>query len=163
MTQTLHNHLCIEDLPTMPIGTIAALPPQDLLQLHADVLARSDAARRLKDWFDGALALRYGGRAAEARREAGKDSGSVRLSDGPVTVIVDAPKRVEWDQASLARMAERIRASGENPADYLEITFSVPERRFSAWSPAMREGFAGARKLRTGRPTFRLTVTEQDQ
>ncbi|MDZ4135642.1 MAG: hypothetical protein U1D06_08620, partial [Paracoccaceae bacterium] len=67
MTQTLHNHLCIEDLPTMPIGAIAALPPQDLLQLHADVLARSDAARRLKDWFEGALALRYGDRAAEAR------------------------------------------------------------------------------------------------
>ena len=47
--------------------------------------------------------------------------------------------------------------------DYLEITFSVPERRYSAWPPAMRDGFAAARTLRTGRPTFCLTLNEEDK
>ena len=40
-------------------------------------------------------------------------------------MIADVPKRVEWDQAVLAAMAERIRASGDNPTDYLEITYGA--------------------------------------
>jgi len=108
------------------------------------------------------MPVEYSHRAQTERLAANKDSGTVRFQDGPVTVIADAPKRVEWDQVALAAMAERIRASGDNPTDYLEITFSVPERRFSAWPPAMRDGFAGARTLRTGRQTFSLTLDQED-
>ena len=85
------------------------------------------------DWLDGAIALKYGDQAQDARRAEGKDTGTVRLQDGPVTVVSDLPKRVDWDQALLAGLVERIRADGADPAEYVDIAFSVPERKYTAW------------------------------
>ncbi len=47
-------------------------------------------------------------------------------------MVADLPKRVEWDQAQLAAMVERIRAAGEDPSEYVEISFKVPERAYAA-------------------------------
>ncbi len=157
------NRITLDTLDQQPIGEIIAFPAEDLALLQAEVEEHFRKARLLRDWFNGALIQKYEHRAQTERLAANKDSGTVRFQDGPVTVIADAPKRVEWDQAALAAMAERIRASGDTPTDYLEITFSVPERRYSAWPPAMRDGFAGARTLRTGRPTFCLTLNAEDK
>jgi len=156
------NRITLDNLNQQPIGSIIALPADDLAPLQAEVEEHFRKAKQLRDWFNGALIHKYEHRAQTERLAANKDSGTIRFQDGSVTVIADAPKRVEWDQVALAAMAERIRASGDNPTDYLEIIFSVPERRFSAWPPAMRDGFAGARTLRTGRQTFCLTIKQED-
>ena len=63
---------------------------------------------------------------------------------------------MDWDQAKLAALVESIRASGEDPIQYLEISFSVSERAYGAWPDAIRRAFEPARTLRTGKPTFRL-------
>ena len=86
----------------------------------------------------------------------------VRLTDGAVTVTADLAKKVGWDQARLAELVERIRASDEDPADYVELAIRVPERRYAAWPPAIRESFAPARTVRTAKPTFRLTFNAQE-
>jgi hypothetical protein len=143
------NRLKIEDLPTMPIGEIASLPADLLSVLQEEAEEAAKAARSLADWLNGAIALRYGDRAAEARRADGKDTGTVRLDDGEVTVIADFPK-VEWDQATLGRMVARIRAAGDDPAEYVETTFRVSERKYSAWPAAIREGFESARTVKPG-------------
>lgn len=156
------NRITLDNLNQQPIGSIIALPADDLALLQAEVEEHFRKAKQLRDWFNGALIQKYEHRAQTERLAANKDSGTIRFQDGSVTVIADAPKRVEWDQVALAAMAERIRTSGDNPTDYLEITFSVPERRFSAWPPAMRDGFAGARTLRIGRQTFSLTIKQED-
>ena len=59
------------------------------------------------------------------------------------------------------RLAERIRAAGDDPTEYLEIAYRVPERRFNAWSEAMRDGFASARSETTGKPVFRLETRDR--
>ena len=59
------------------------------------------------------------------------------------------------------RLAERIRAAGDDPTEYLEIAYRVPERRFGAWPAAMREGFADARSETTGKPVFRLEARDR--
>ena len=58
-------------------------------------------------------------------------------------------------------MAARIAASGDDPTEYLEIAYRVPERRFGAWPDAMREGFAAARSETTGKPVFRLETRDR--
>ena len=155
------NRITLDNLNQQPIGAIIALSGDDLAPLQVEVEEHFRKAKQLRDWFNGALIQKYEHRAQTERLAANKDSGTVRFQDGSVTVIADAPKRVEWDQVALAAMAERIRTSGDNPTDYLEITFSVPERRYSAWPPAMRDGFAGARTLRIGRQTFSLTLNQE--
>ena len=110
--------------------------------------------------FSTALEVRYAARAAEARRACGKDTGTVRIVDGDFTVVADLPKRVEWDQAKLAAMVERIRAAGEDPAEYVEISFKVPERAYVAWPEAIRQGFEPARTVKTG--TLKIDLLPQE-
>jgi hypothetical protein len=79
-----------------------------------------------------------------------------------VEVAVELPKRVEWDQRRLAALVEQIRASGEDPGEYLEVSFKVPERAYVAWPERIRQAFEPARTVRTGRQTFRLNLKSGD-
>jgi hypothetical protein len=119
------NHPRLEDLPSIPVGEIAALPAPVLALLQDEAEQAVRAARSLADWLNGAIALRYGDRVAEARRAEGKDTGTVRLEDGEVTVIAELPKKVEWDQAELATLVAAIRAEDEDPADYVDTVYRV--------------------------------------
>ncbi len=73
-------------------------------------------------------------------------------------VTADLPKKVDWDQARLAEIAHRIAAGGENPAEYVEITYRVSEAKFTAWPETLKSAFAPARTLKTGKPGFRLEL-----
>ncbi|HXF88167.1 MAG TPA: hypothetical protein VNK48_07440 [Xanthobacteraceae bacterium] len=154
------NRPHLADIRTMPVGEIDKLPAEHLALLQQDAEEALNAAKRTKDWLEGAIALRYGEEAARLRAAQGKDTGTVRFDDGPVTVIAHLPKRVEWDQDRLAELVERIRASGERVTDYVSIEIKVSERAFTAWPEAIRQAFAPARTVRTGKPTFRLMLEE---
>ena len=158
---TIPNHITLDDLSTMPVGDIAALPGDQLALLKQDADERLRSARTLCDWLDGAIALKYGDQAQEVRRAEGKDTGTVRLQDGPVTVVAELAKRVDWDQATLANLVERIRADGADPAEYVDIAFSVPERKYTAWPTDIRQEFEPARTVRTAKPKFRLMLGEE--
>ncbi|MBW7057637.1 hypothetical protein KY389_13240 [Paracoccus bogoriensis] len=158
---TIRNRITLDDLPTMPVGDIAALPGDQLALLKQEADERLRAAKNLSDWLDGAIALKYGDQAQEARRAEGKDTGTVRLKDGPVTVVAELPKRIDWDQTMLAGLVEQIRADGADPAEYVDIAFSVSERKFTAWPHHIRQEFAPARTVRTAKPKFRLLLGEE--
>ena len=148
--------ITLDAIRTMPIGEIAALPADVLALLQDDADAALKRAKTLKDWLDGAVAVKFGERAREARAALAKDTGTVRFTDGAITIVADLPKKVEWDQGKLAALVETIRASGENPTEYVEISISVSERAYGAWPDAIRRAFEPARTLKTGKPTFRL-------
>lgn len=150
------NAITLDAIRTMPIGEIAALPADVLALLQDDADAALKRAKTLKDWLDGAVALKFGERAREARAALAKDTGTVRFTDGAITIVADLPKKVEWDQGKLAALVETIRASGENPTEYVEISISVSERAYGAWPDVIRRAFEPARTLKTGKPTFRL-------
>ena len=144
------NTPSIDQLISLPAGEIAQLPVELLAALQREIDAAAKQMKAVTARFSRALEVRYAARAAEARRACGKDTGTVRIVDGDFTVVADLPKRVEWDQAKLAAMVERIRAAGEDPAEYVEISFKVPERAYVAWPEAIRQGFEPARTVKTG-------------
>ena len=148
----------------MPIGEIAALPATELALLQEEAEEAAKAARTLADWLDGAIALRYGDRAAAARRAEGKDTGTVRFDDGEVTVIADLPKKVDWDQASsptlVARDPRRGRRSRPNMSTPPSSVARAQIRRLAARTSAQRLR-AGAHASKTGKPTFRLVLGEE--
>jgi hypothetical protein len=156
MAEAPRPRVALDAIRTMPIGALAALPAEQLALLQDDADAALKAAKALKDWLDGAIALRFGPEAARVRQAAAKDSGTVRFKDGDVTIVADVPKKVDWDQRQLEALVERIRSGGENPADYVEISLHVSERSYGAWPEAIRRTFEPARTVRTGKPTFRL-------
>jgi hypothetical protein len=152
------NRPTLDSLRHLPVGDIIALPAMHLALLQADAREAVEAAKRLQDWIEAAIALRYEQRAMAARAAAGKDTGTVRFQDGEVEVVAELPKRVEWDQGRLAALAAQIRAGGEDPGEYLEVSFKVPERAYVAWPERIRQAFEPARTVRTGRQSFRLTL-----
>ncbi|MDZ4140265.1 MAG: hypothetical protein U1D66_15530 [Erythrobacter sp.] len=160
-TQQIANSPGLSDLDRLSLGDIAALPPDMLLTLQEAALAETARIKWLRDRLEAGLAQRYGAAAEVERSAKGKASGTVRIEDADVVVIADLPKKVTWDQDRLAAMAARIRAAGDDPTQYLEIAYRVPERRFSAWPEAMREGFADARTETTGKPVFRLETRDR--
>src|SRR5690606_37498657 len=148
-----------QDLPDLPPQEIATLPAAVLATLQQETEAGVKQARAAKSRLDAALVLKYGARAAEARSAAAKDTGTVRFTDDDITVVADLPKRVDWDQAKLGEMVERIRAAGDDPAEYVEISFKVAERNYGAWPTAIREGFEPARTVRPGQLSIQLMAS----
>lgn len=121
----------------------------------------SEESKWMRDRLEAGIAQRYEAAAAAERAAQGKASGTVRVEDENVVIVADLPKKVTWDQDRLATMATRIREAGDDPTQYLEIAYRVPERRFGAWPDAMREGFAAARSETTGKPVFRLETRDR--
>lgn len=152
------NHPVLGDVGHLPIGDIAALPADQLALLQEEADAALANAKATKDRLEGAIAHRYADRAQGARRAENKDTGTVRFDDGPVSVVADLAKKIEWDQDKLAAVVERIRAAGDDPAEYVDIAFKVSERKYSAWPESIRAAFAPARTVRVGKPTFALTI-----
>lgn len=124
---TISNHITLADIHRMPVGHIAALPADQLALLKGAADEQLTQAKSVADWLDGAIALKYADRAQDTRQEAGKDTGTIRFEDDGVTVIAELPKRIDWDQALLAQIAENIAAAGEDPAEFIETKLSVSE------------------------------------
>jgi hypothetical protein len=139
-----------DDLPGLSPQEIAGLPVELLAILQREIDERLKGDKAAKARLDAALTVRYATRAAEERQAQAKDTGTVRFDDGDFTVVADLPKRVDWDQSQLAAMVERIRAAGDDPAEYVDTAFKVPERKYAAWPDAIRQGFEPARTVKTG-------------
>ena len=161
MSNNTPNRPQINDVGAMPIADIIQLPAEHLALLQEDASANLEAAKRLKDWIDGAITHRYAERAINARRTEHRDTGTIRFLDDTVTVVADLPKKIDWDQDLIAEVIERIRAGGDDPAEYVEISFKVPERKYTAWPESIRATFAPARTVKTGKQTFRLTINNE--
>ena len=155
------NRPTIASMRHMPIGEIVALPAEHLALLQAEARSTLDLAKRALDWIEGAISLRYEQQAVALRGQQGKDTGTVRFEDDGVTVVADLPKKIDWDQKRLAELADRIRAGGENPGEYVEVSFKVAERAYAAWPERIRTAFEPARTVRTGRQTFKLTLNPE--
>lgn len=163
MTPVHSNLPGLDNVALMPIGAVAALPPEHLAILQNEAGARLAAAKRLAEWINCAIVLKYDERANMALAEYGKLTGTVRFDDGDVTVIAELPKKVEWDQKRLASLAAMIRAEGEDPADYVATEFKVSERAYNAWPARIRDAFQPARTTKVGKMTVKLELLANEQ
>ena len=148
------------DMLNMPAGELAQMPVEQLAELQGELAHASKQLKAATARFNAALEVRYGTLAADERRARGKDTGTVRLQDGDFTIVADLPKRVEWDQDRLADMIDRIRAAGDDPAQYVDIAFKVPERKYAACPDAIRRGFEPARTVKTGTLKVEIELSE---
>ncbi|CAI8820210.1 hypothetical protein [Methylococcus capsulatus] len=151
-----------DTLLATPAGQLAELPVESLCRLKHDAAAQLAAAKTLNEHLDRAVEIRYAERARQLRLAMGKDTGVVHFDDGPVRITADLPKKVEWDARQLAALVRRIADSGEDPAQYVEISYRVSETKFNAWPAALQQSFAPARTLKTGKPGFRLALLGED-
>lgn len=155
------NQLTPHQVLAMPAGDLALQTSESLFQLKNDAADLQALAKAVVDHIDRALDLKYSKQAHALRLAAGKDTGVVHFDDGHVQVTADLPKRVEWDQKKLADLVRRMTANGDNPAEYVEISYRVSETKFNAWPETLKSAFAPARTLKTGKPGFRLALLQE--
>lgn len=157
------NRIQINDLSAMEVADIASLSVEQLTALQSEIAERLSITKLMKDRFDSALECRFSLQAREARAALGKDTGSVRFNEGQAQVVADLPKKVSWDQPQLAQLVERMKAEGDDPAEYVDITIKVSERKYASWPSHIRSAFEGARTVRVGKPSYQISLTEEVQ
>ena len=155
------SHLTPDQVLATPAGELAERSSESLFQLKNDAADLLAAAKAIVEHVDRALDLRYAQRAHQLRLAAGKDTGVVHFDDGHVRITADLPKKVEWDQALLANLEARIAANGDNPREFIDVSYRVSETKFSAWASALREQFIPARTVKVGKPSFRLALLSE--
>ena len=145
------------DIATMSVSQLAALPPEVKREIDKNLDESLDWLKKARTKFDAALDQCYGQQAREALRESGRDFGTAYISDGPLRIKFELPKKVSWNQKQLGEIAERIVASGEKVEDYLDVKLSVSESRYTNWPAALQQQFAAARTVDSGKPSFLLS------
>ncbi len=155
------SHLTPDQVLVTPAGELAELSSESIFKLKNDAADLLAAAKAIVEHVDRALDLRYAQRAHQLRLAAGKDTGVVHFDDGQVRITADLPKKVEWDQAKLNDITRRIAANGEDPTEYVEISYRISETKFNAWPETLKSAFAPARTLKTGKPGFRLALIQE--
>ena len=117
------------DIAEMSVSQLAALSPEVKREVDKNLDAAIDWLKKARTKFDAALDQCYGDQARAALRESGRDFGTAHISDGPLHLKFELPKKVSWDQKQLAEIAERIVASAAKYECYLDMKLSVSGRR----------------------------------
>lgn len=147
--------LQLEDLTRERIKALSKPALQELSVLLAEM---DRGIGRAREQLTAALDDLYGDAARAQLLGAGKDSGTTHLIDGILSITVEIKKSVSWDQDELAAIARRIASNGDDPAEYIDVKYSVSERKFAAWPETLRRPFEAARTVKPGKPTFRLAL-----
>ena len=156
------NSQTLSQVSAMPVTQLSEASP-DLLQ-KALIAAMTEVTRAKKqlEHIEHALDMRYAQRAKALRLAQGKDTGVVHFDDGEVSVTADLPKKVEWDQATVARLVANIVACGDDPSQYVEISYRISETKFNAWPDSLRKPFSAARTVKVGKPSYRLALLSKE-
>ncbi len=98
---------------------------------------------------------------ANANRTAqNKETGTINFTIDGVKVKHDVPKRVEWDQAQLAGIRERIIAGNADPDEYMATVYKVKETNYRAWPSFIKDIFTPARTVKYGAPRVTFEIVE---
>jgi hypothetical protein len=138
----------LPDLKVQPLAGLAAI--------GAEFTQAKLRLRQHEDALQAEYERRFAEQARELRRQQGKDTGTVRLDAEGYVVIADLPKKVEYDQDRLRQAIAFLLNWGEDPDNYVVTEYKVPESRFAAWPPKIRELFEPARTVRIGKPAYKI-------
>ncbi len=149
------------DIAERSLRQLAALPPAQKHEVDKNLDVAIDWLKKARAKFDAALDQCYGEQARAALRDTGRDFGTAHISDGPLHLKFDLPKKTTWNQDRAREIAAHLVASGDTVEHYFDIKFSVPESRYTNWPPALQQQFAAARTVDSGKPSFTLSLDSE--
>ena len=140
----------------IPIGTLQTYSCNDLYQMLDRAQKELEQAKRRKEWIESTINLKYQEQLYSRRLEADKDSGIVHVFDDEYKISSNVVKKVEWDQKILAKLAQDLESKRLQVSDFIDISYNVPENRYSRWSKAQQSRFNSARTIKLSRPYIKL-------
>lgn len=143
-------------------GLLAELDLETIGLLIEDAKARSQQCTKVSRALQGEVEHRLKDRISDAYLAKGEDTGTVHLIADGVAIEVTRPKKVEWDQTHMEATAERIRAAGDDPRQYVKIAYSVSEAAYQAWPDFIRNQFSPARMVVPGSTSVKLSTPKRE-
>lgn len=148
------THHVIE-IDTLSISELASLGASTLAAMASDISRQAEELAGRKAKLEAACVQRYGDSLQRALVEAGKDTGTVNLTDptsNSITIKATVSKTVEWDQRKLVAALDAMKP--EDARHYAKAKFSVEEKKFAAAPPAVQAALSPARTIKPGKPKF---------
>lgn len=155
------NTLTLDQVRSMTASVLAGFGAEVLCQCKAEAADRMAADKQIADLIDQAIDLKFAERARALRLSEGKDTGIVHFDEGRIRISADLPKKTEWNQVLLADIARRITAAGDDPGQYIDVSYRISETKYLAWPDHLRNQFQPARTVKTGKATYRLTPIQE--
>ena len=149
------------DIAAMSVSQLAALPAAQKAEIDKNLDEALSWLKKVRTKFDAALDAAYGEQARAALRESGHDFGTAHISDGPLHIKFEQPKKVSWDQKKLGDIAAHIVAGGDQVEHFIDVKLAVSESRFTNWPPTLQQEFAAARTVEPGKPSFTLSFDSE--
>jgi hypothetical protein len=153
--------ITLSDIPNIPIGELSTLAPDQLLSLQNQAEENLQKAKLLKDWLDSSVSLKYRDIASELRKLEYKDTGTVNFTDGDYKIISVLPKKIDWDQKKLKDVVSAIKEYGDNPREYVDISYKILESKYSAWPEHIKKIFKPARIFKLGKESFKIEAVKE--
>ena len=148
------------DIAEMSLSRLAALPPEQKAEIDRNLDEASAWLKKARSKFSAALDACYGEQARTQLLAEGRDTGTTHIRDGEIDVTVEIGKDVKYDIDGLSSLVAKIEATGGDPREYVEVKYSVSERKFQAWPQALREPFERLRTVTPKAPKFTLRRIE---
>ena len=152
----------LDDIKGVGIADLAAKSGVELVALLNDAQMVIDRMKVYENWIKSAIAYKYVYRASQMRSHLQQDFGEIEFEGDDVRVIADLPREITWDQNKLSAIAECIKAQGEDPAEFLDIQYHVPEERFDYWPETIQRAFEAAFTIKAGSPSYRLVALNKE-
>lgn len=149
------NRMTLDDLEHRAIGEVITWSPEELAMLADDIAALEAKAKKHKKQLNMAVRLKY--------EEVLKDHhlGTKRIHEADYDVVVNIPKNVSWDNATLARVEMQEGPDGRNLWHYLDVKRTVPEAIYDKLEPEVARIFEAARTVKAGSQTVKFERKEK--
>lgn len=151
-----HNNILIEISQT-PIGDLADKPVAELADMQNQVELLIAQADNVRKWLNGALCLKYGDIFKEKREKFNRPFDEISFCDQGMVVTEDRPMLLQWQEDKLREYAARISANGGNPDDYMDIAYTISEKKYQKLSDEARRSLNAAGKICTGRTVISIS------
>lgn len=150
----------IYEIASKPIGELAELPAAELAEMQKEVETLIALADNVRKWLNGALMLKYSTQINEKRTKTNRSYGKISFPDNGYIVTEDRPMLLEWQKDKLKEYAARIAANDGNPEDYMDIRYTISEKKYCSLSDEARKSLNAAGTIRPGRAVITLAKKE---
>lgn len=135
---------------------IRDLPLESVAALQRFISDAKSKLGTLSNMLQTDLEMRYGEQAKAQLLAQGKDTGTTHIEDAGFDITVEIGKDVKWEPKGIADLVAKIKATGGDPSEYVEIKYSVSEAKFKAWPQTLRAPFEALRTVTPKAPKFVL-------
>ena len=87
--------------------------------------------------------------------------GKVSAETDTHKVVFTVSKKVTWDQSELGNIFYKIQTElNQNPLEYIEVSYNIPEKKFKAWPQSLSSQFESARTVSPSKPSIKVERKE---